>query len=70
MRGDGPFLAHAAREIRAIAEQAPEIATELREMASELDAEARRQNVRSSIYPQHELLRGSPYGHTYRRSTA
>lgn len=44
-RDDALFFKRAANDIRSIAKQAPEIADELRDMANDLDAEARRNGM-------------------------
>jgi hypothetical protein len=44
-RDDALFLTRAANDIRSIAKQAPEIADELRDIANDLEAAARRNRM-------------------------
>ena len=63
------FLGRAAREMRGIADQFPAGAGELRQMASELEAEAQRKSgvLRDAIHPEDEVLSGAALGQAYPR---
>jgi len=62
---DPPLLSNVARQLRSIAERAPEIANDLRDMADDLDAKTMRSVSRLGA-----LLPASPFGRIYRRLRA
>jgi hypothetical protein len=57
-------MRRAAAELRSIAKDAPEIASELLQMAAEVDPP-----ITASVHSRAILLSGSPYGRLHRRIT-